>query len=103
MATHRVRTLFALSLSFVLVAIGSGHARALVTPEPVISGAGDQWMPSANDEWVAYASWSRSSPNRYSAVAWNIADDTTTRLNAAGSNGDMGGFDPGTNTVLYAQ
>ena len=103
MVRHRVGIVVPLSLALVSVVVAVATAGLLVTPEAVVTGKGDQWMPSANDEWVAYSHWVRSSPNQFSAYALNVASQTKVKLNEAGTDGLTGALDPGTNIVLYQQ
>lgn len=90
-----------LAVPLALVIAASGTALAVVEPEPVITGKGAQYRGFANDSYVAYSNWTRSTGTV--AFAKSLADGTRTKLNAAGTEGNVGGFDPGTNAVIYQQ
>lgn len=98
---HRTRASIVLATSLALALVWSWTATSLVAIEPVVTGAGDQWMPSANDTYIAYASWTRDTG--YRALAEPVDGGTPLRLNSAGTSGVTGAIDPGTDRVLYQE
>jgi hypothetical protein len=98
---RRTRVSLVLATSLALVRVWSSTAASLVALDPVVTGAGDQWIPSANDTYIAYSSWTRDTGFR--AVAEPLDGGAARRLNAAGTNGVTGAIDPGTDRVLYQE
>jgi hypothetical protein len=78
-------------------------AWALITPERMLSLKASQILPSSNDTYLAYTSNSLAHPNRFNVYAYRYADGNKQRINAAGTHGFSGNFDPGTNTLIYQQ
>jgi hypothetical protein len=89
-----------IGISWILVATA---AWALVTPVKVLDMPAVQFLPSSNDTFLTYTSNSISHPNRFNAFAYRYSDGNTRRINAAHTQGWNGGFDPGTNKVIYQQ
>ena len=85
------------------LALTASTAWALITPVKVLSLPAVQILPFSNDAYLAYASNSTGHPNHYNADAYRYSDHKIRRLNAAHTQGYDGGFDPGTNTVIYQQ
>jgi hypothetical protein len=82
-------------------------ADTVITPDSVaefealITGRARQYIPFANDTYIAYT---RSTDKAGQvALAMSISNGTTTQLNAEGTQGSVGGFDPGTNRVAFMQ
>jgi len=78
-------------------------AWALITPTKVLVMPAIQVLPFSNGTYLAYTSNSRSEPKHFNAYARRLSDGRTIRINASGTEGFEGGFDPGTNTVIYQQ
>lgn len=78
-------------------------ASALVTPTKVYDPPAGQWLPFRNASYLVYQSNSTAHPRHYNAYARDLASDTNQKLNTAGTQGGPGGFDPGTNTVIYQE
>ena len=78
-------------------------AAAVVPIEPVVTGAGDQWLAYANDQYLVYTQWQRATPNNFVALAKPLAAGPLTRINPEGTRGFTGGIDPGTNRVIYEE
>lgn len=77
---------------------------ALVTPERVIGERHvEEALPFANDAWFAWSANSERRPRQFNAFARPIDGGPRVKLNAAGTGGFTGSFDPGTNTVIYQQ
>jgi len=93
--------LLCVGVSIVLVATTAWAA--LITPVKVVGLPGTQLIPFSNDTYLSYTSNSTAHPNRFNAFAYRYSDTVTKRLNAAHTEGWNGGFDPGTNTVIYQQ
>ena len=85
------------------LAIALPAAWALVTPEKVLSLKASQILPSSNGTYLAYTSNSLAHPNRFNVYAYRYADGHKQRINAAGTRGFSGNFDPGTDTLIYEQ
>ena len=100
-----MKTLFSVAvLALSLVCLMASTAVALVDPEPVITSARDTWDPHANETWLAFTSARDfDASNQYTAQAWNFGTGQTVNVNASGTDGWVGSFDPGTNTLLYQQ
>jgi len=92
----------AVVLSTCLVALTASVAHALVPIEPVITGKGEQYRGFANETYVVYTNWVRRTKTS-TAYARPLAGGPKQRLNAAGTGGNVGGIDPGTNTVILQQ
>jgi hypothetical protein len=90
-------------LSALVVTLLPATAGATVTPEEVIGGRANQLLPFGNAAYVDWSANTRRRPDHYNAFAKNLATATRSRLNEAGTIGWSGGFDPGTNTVIYQQ
>lgn len=85
-----------------LVVATSVSAWAL-TPVQILAGPEDQLLPYGNDAYLGWTQNSTGRPRHYDAFAQPEGTTSRTRLNAAGTGGWMGGFDPGTNTSIYQQ
>lgn len=85
-----------------IVLLGTA-AWALIVPVKVLDLPAAQLLPSSNDTFLSYTSNSGGHPRRFNAFAYRYSDGHTTRINAARTQGWNGGFDPGTNTVIYQQ
>lgn len=91
----------AVVVSFALVITS---AWATITPVKVVVLPADQWRAFGSATYVVFASTSIAHPNHVDALAVHRATGTSApRLNAAGTVGFPGGFDPGTNTAIYQQ
>jgi len=93
----------ALALSLAVVIVSAPQALALVTPERVLTMDALQFYPSGTTAYLAYTSNSLAHPKRWNAIAYDRAGGTTRKLNETGTQGFTGGFDPGTNTVIFQQ
>jgi hypothetical protein len=78
------------------------NASALA-PVRIQAGPEDQLLPYANDTYLGWTQNSTGRPGHYDAFAEPLGTTSRTRLNAVGTAGWMGGFDPGTNTSIYQQ
>jgi len=91
----------AIAVSFALVATS---AWAAITPVKVVVEPAAQYYAFGNDSYVAYNSNSKAHPDHWDALSIHRPSGAPApRLNAAGTEGYVGGFDPGTNTALYQQ
>jgi hypothetical protein len=99
---RRSRLVFTLAVSLSLVSITGGAASGIVTLEPVITGKGEQYRAFVNDSYITYTQWNKAT-GVSSAFARPPTGGTRTKLNTDGTSGITGGFDPGTNRVLYQQ
>jgi hypothetical protein len=89
-------------LSTFLVVVSAGVAHPVVPIEPVITGKGEQYRAFVNDTYITYTDWVRRTQTSR-AFAQTLAGGVRERLNATGTGGEVGGFDPGTNTVILQQ
>jgi len=97
---HRSRLATVLGLSTALVVLSATIAYGLVDLTPVVTGKGEQYRAFANDDYLVYTQWSRASGN--TAFAKPVGGSRS-KINATGTGGVVGGFDPTTNKVLYQQ
>ncbi len=102
---HRFVRSSALPLAIAVTVLLAGSAMAAITPVRVIGGKAQQSGGYANSTWVAWTSRANSTRAQSvsNAFAMPIAGGTAIQLNAANTQGFTGGFDPGTNTVIYQQ
>jgi hypothetical protein len=92
-----------LALAVAMSSIGIFDARATITPTRVLGGRTDQYGPGANTGWLGYTANTTGSPKHYDAyVKSRSTDDSPIKLNT-GSQGEFGGFEPGTNVAIYRQ
>ena len=91
-----------LALVAALVLAATVASAALIVPTKVIGTDGNETTGSANGTWIMWSSNS-GHPKRYDALARPSAGGTRVKLNETGTAGYAGGFDPGTNTVIYQQ
>lgn len=77
-------------------------AAATATVE-VLSGPGLQFSPHANGTHLAWTSNSGLRPDHFDAFAQRLDGSGRVRLNAAGTQGFVGSFVPGTDHVVYQQ
>ena len=89
--------------TLVIIGAGAAGSAALIDPDPVVTGVGDQWDPQANDGWVEYSNWVPATPNRNSVLARSMEGDTVVSVKEAGTNGWVGSFAPDTDALLYQQ
>jgi hypothetical protein len=85
------------------VLLAATTAWALATPSKVIVRPGAQWFPFGDPAYLAYASNSVARPKHWDVFAIDRTTQAVRRVNAAGTIGFPGGFDPGTNSLLYQQ
>lgn len=97
------RILAAAAAALLMIALVPGNATALVTPTQVITGPEDQWQPFANDTYLAWTTNSVDHPNHFDAFVRPLAGGPAQRVNARGTEGFAGNFEPGTNQLIYEQ
>ncbi len=78
-------------------------ALGVATPQPVLTGHLDQWLPFANTTWLAYTSNSDAHSKHFNAFVQPIAGGSAQRVNEAGTSGFPGGFDPTSGDLIYEQ
>ena len=78
-------------------------ASALTSPVKVLSLPASQDLPFSNDSFLAYTTNSRAHPYGYNAYVYRYSNGHRLRINAPGTHGLSGNFDPGTNTLIYEQ
>ncbi len=96
---------FSLPLAIMATLLLAGSALAQITPVEVIGGKAQQSLGFANATRVAWTSRANSmqAQTLSNAFARPIAGGSRVQLNARNTQGFTGGFDPGTNTVIYQQ
>jgi hypothetical protein len=102
---HRCVRSSVLPLAIVVTVLLAGSAMAAITPVRLIGGKAQQSGGYANATWVAWTARANSADVQSvsNAFARPIAGGTAIQLNAANTQGFTGGFDPGTDTVIYQQ
>jgi hypothetical protein len=101
MKLQRVIRVLAISTSLVFAV--STTAVALITPVAIVGGKTAQFRPFGNGTWYAWDSNSVARPKHRDVFAEPVSGGPPVKVNAPGSQGFAGGFDPGTNTVIYQQ
>jgi len=92
-----------LAIVSALVFAVNGTAVALITPVKLVGGKAAQFRPFGNGTWYAWDSNSVARPHHNDVFARMVSGGAIVKVNAPGSVGFAGGFDPGTNTVIYQQ
>jgi len=98
----RRAAVFAVGISVSLIAVVP--AVAAVAPEHVLGGkVTDEGLGYVNAQFITWTGNSKAHPRHYDAFAQLLSGGSPVRLNAHRTEGFPGGFDPGTNTVIYDQ
>jgi hypothetical protein len=97
-ARRYVGALIVVSLIVLMPQVAAG-----VTPTKVYDPPGNQWFPFRNASYLAYQSSSPAHPHRFNAFARDLVAGTNQKLNRSGTEGGPGGFDPGTNVVIFQE
>jgi len=91
-------------LAMAVVVLGAHMAlAALIAPVKLYDPPGSQAGPSRNAAWLLYAANTKDRPRHWDAFARPVAGGTPTKINANGTQGYTGGFDPGTNTAIFEE
>lgn len=98
-----VRRWLSIVLALAVVVVGAQAALALIDPVKIFDPPGSQADPSRNATWLLYASNTREHPRHWDALARPVAGGAPTKINASGTRGYPGGFDPGTNTAIFEE
>jgi hypothetical protein len=98
-----VRRSLSIVLALAVVVIGAHAALALIAPVKIFDPPGSQAYPSRNATWLLYASNTREHPRHWDAFARPVAGGAPAKINASGTQGYTGGFDPGTNTAIFTE
>ena len=99
MVSRRFTSLLVAALILLLPQVAS----AVVTPTKVYDPPANQWFPFRNASYLLYQGTSTAHPRHYNAYARDLTSGTNRKLNAKGTEGGPGGFDPGTNTVIFQE
>ena len=93
------------SVGFILaLVLLPGVAQGVVTPVGVLTGPEDQWQAFANQTWLTWTTEHRPTPESLErAGSAGCAAGRAGRVNAAGTMGFAGNFDPGTDCLIYEQ
>ncbi len=86
-----------------LAIVGSAPAGALTGPVRVLAGPEDQSLPAANDRYLIWTQNSEAHPDQDHAYGKVLGIPGRFRLNATGTRGYAGGFDPGQDRAIYQQ
>ena len=86
-----------------VVALVPSTALASVKPVAVVTGPQDQWQAFADEAAMAWTTNSVAHPHHWNAAIQPIAGGLTRWVNAKGTMGFAGNFDPGTDHLIYAQ
>ena len=78
-------------------------AGAVVAPRRVVGGPADQYQGSANRRFVVWTQNSRAHPRHHNAFIRVVGATAERRFNPVGTEGFPGGFDPGSNRIIYEQ
>ena len=98
-----LRRSLTIALALAMVLIAAQSALALIAPVKIFDAPASQLGPYRNAAWLVYGSNSTEHPRHWNALARPTAGGQPTQMNATGTEGYPGGFDPGTNTVIYAE
>jgi hypothetical protein len=101
--SHLRRTLVVLAAAATLLEGAVPASAALITPAQLLSIPANQWVPMGNAAYYGYTSDTIAKPSHWDAIAFDRTTTATTKVNAARTSGFLGGFDPGTNVVIYQQ
>ena len=97
--TIRVGATLAVAVALVI----GPAAGAVVGPHRVIGGPADQYQGSANGRFLTWTQNAPAHPRRYDAFIRRVGGANVRRVNAPGTDGFPGGFDPGSDRVIYEQ
>lgn len=97
----RIRSVAFLAAVFLLAAPAA--EAALITPVRIVAEPGSQYLPFANDDYIAWSANTPSSPNHTNAFYRARGTDGRSRVNPIGTEGFTGGFEPGTGRLIYQQ
>ena len=87
-----------------LAVFPAGSAAALIQPERAFGQTNTiEYMPFANELWLAWAQNSYTQPDWFNAYAESFDGDERVKINAPRTFGWPGNFEPGTNTIIYQQ
>jgi hypothetical protein len=98
-------SVFSVPLAVVMVLLLAGSAMASITPVEVIGGKAQQFLGFGDRTWVTWTARGSSTQVQTlsNAFARPFAGGSTIQLNPANTEAFTGGFDPGTNSVIYQQ
>lgn len=89
-------------LVLAMLALMAGDASAgLITPEPVLSGPGDQYRAHSNETYLAWSETAEDNPDHTNAFIRRLSGTGRTRINPVGTEGFTGNFEPGTDRLIY--
>ena len=98
-----LRRLIAVVLAVGVVVALPQLASALIAPTEVFDPPGSQLGPYRNAAYLLYSTNTRDRPRHWDAFGRPLVSGAPTKMNASGTNGYAGGFDPGTNVVIYQE
>lgn len=98
-----VRRSLSIVLALAVVAIGAQAALALIAPVKIFDPPASQSGPYRNGTWLLYAADTKDHPKHWDAFARPVVGGAPSKLNAKGTQGYSGGFDPGTNTAIFQE
>ena len=74
-----------------------------ITPVKVLDKPGSELTPFRNAAYLLYTADTKTRPAHWDVFAKPLAGGAPVRVNATGFNGWAGGFDPGSNAVIYQE
>jgi hypothetical protein len=86
-----------------MLVISTSVAQALITPVKVLVEPALQWFPASDGTYLAYTTNTIEQPNTAYAKVTRLSTGATVRINAAGTEGFTGAFDPASDKVIYQQ
>lgn len=98
-----MRRFLTILIAAIVLVTSTGVAQALISPVKVLVEPAWQWLPFSDGEYLAYSTNSLSSPNAWNAKVMRLASGIAVRINAAGTEGFPGGFDPSSDKVIFQQ
>jgi hypothetical protein len=98
-----LRVRLGVTLTLALVVVLGPVAGAVVGPRRVVGGPADQYQGSTNGRFLVWTQNSSAHPRRYDAFIRRVGGTAVRRMNAFGTEGFPGGFDPGSDRVIFEQ
>jgi hypothetical protein len=78
-------------------------ASALIAPTEVFDPQASQALPYRNATYLLYSANTKDRPRHWDAFVRPVGGGTPTKVNASATKAFAGGFDPGTNVVIYQE
>lgn len=98
-----MRVRLGVALTVVLAVVLGPAAGAAVAPKRVVGGPADQYQGSTNGRFFVWTQNSSAHPRHYDAFLRPVGGGSAKRVNVPGTEGFPGGFDPGSDRVIFEQ